>query len=223
MDTCEKCGKKHDGNFGSGRFCSRGCANSRIQTEAMNNARRQKLSTREKKFCEKCGSSLDFRNITGQCWKCLHKNTTGRFSRKKIKFCKTCEKKLSRGNASGFCSSCSDNGRKLREKKYIKKWIETEGLNIKNSPQTWIRKYILNEQDGKCDTCGIEHVWCNENLVFVLDHIDGNSDNNNRNNLRLLCPNCNSQTPTFCSKNKGNGNSYRNTYRKQYYHGTLNL
>ena len=30
---CEKCGKEHDGSFGSGRFCSRACANSRIKTE----------------------------------------------------------------------------------------------------------------------------------------------------------------------------------------------
>lgn len=30
MFICEKCGKEHDGSFGSGRFCSRACANSRV-------------------------------------------------------------------------------------------------------------------------------------------------------------------------------------------------
>lgn len=41
---CEKCGKEHDGSFGSGRFCSRACANSRIRTEEI----RQKVSAKLK-------------------------------------------------------------------------------------------------------------------------------------------------------------------------------
>lgn len=38
-----------------------------------------------------------------------------------------------------------------------------------------------------------------------MDHIDGNRQNNNRENLRLLCPNCHSQTETYCGKNVNNG------------------
>ena len=30
---CERCGKEHDGSFGSGRFCSRSCANSRKHSD----------------------------------------------------------------------------------------------------------------------------------------------------------------------------------------------
>lgn len=33
MFICEKCGKEHNGSFGSGRFCSRACANSRVFSE----------------------------------------------------------------------------------------------------------------------------------------------------------------------------------------------
>lgn len=33
MFICEKCGKEHNGSFGSGRFCSKSCANSRKHTE----------------------------------------------------------------------------------------------------------------------------------------------------------------------------------------------
>ena len=42
----------------------------------------------------------------------------------------------------------------------------------------------------------------NKPLVFVLDHIDGDTANNHFENLRMVCPNCDSQLPTFKSKNK---------------------
>lgn len=53
-------------------------------------------------------------------------------------------------------------------------------------------------------------MWNNLELVFILDHIDGNADNNERINLRLVCPNCDSQLDTYKSKNKG---SARARYR----------
>ena len=40
---------------------------------------------------------------------------------------------------------------------------------------------------------------------MILDHIDGNADNNNLINLRLVCSNCDSQLPTYKGRNKGNG------------------
>ena len=64
------------------------------------------------------------------------------------------------------------------------------------------KKYFLEEQGHKCAICGCLDIWQEKQLVFVLDHIDGNADNNNRENLRLVCPNCDSQLDTFKSKNK---------------------
>ena len=46
------------------------------------------------------------------------------------------------------------------------------------------KKYFLEEQDHKCAICGCLDIWQGKQLVFVLDHIDGNADNNNRENLR---------------------------------------
>lgn len=42
-----------------------------------------------------------------------------------------------------------------------------------------------------------------------MDHTDGNPTNNRRENLRLVCPNCDSQLPTYKSRNRGNGRSFR--------------
>lgn len=63
------------------------------------------------------------------------------------------------------------------------------------------KKFFLEEQDYKCAICGIPNIWNGKALVFVLDHIDGHANNNNRDNLRLVCPNCDSQLDTYKSKN----------------------
>ncbi len=49
-----------------------------------------------------------------------------------------------------------------------------------------------------CACCGLAPLWHGEALTMVLDHISGDRSDNRRGNLRLLCPNCNSQQPTFC-------------------------
>lgn len=52
-----------------------------------------------------------------------------------------------------------------------------------------------------CAICGQNPVWNNQRLMLVLDHINGKNNDNRLENLRLLCPNCNSQTETFCGRN----------------------
>lgn len=55
-----------------------------------------------------------------------------------------------------------------------------------------------------CYECGITD-WNNKKLVLELDHIDGDDRNNEPSNLRLLCPNCHSQTETFRGRNINTG------------------
>ena len=52
---------------------------------------------------------------------------------------------------------------------------------------------------NKCEICNVEN-WCGKEIKCELDHIDGNPRNHLLNNLRILCPNCHSQTDTFRSK-----------------------
>jgi hypothetical protein len=55
--------------------------------------------------------------------------------------------------------------------------------------------------EEKCKECGLPPFWNGKVIVLQIDHIDGNGCNNVPENLRFLCPNCHSQTETFCSKN----------------------
>lgn len=54
----------------------------------------------------------------------------------------------------------------------------------------------------ECANCPIKALWQGEKITLELDHIDGNRSNHKLDNLRLLCPNCHSQTFTFRNKKR---------------------
>ncbi len=53
----------------------------------------------------------------------------------------------------------------------------------------------------ECDMCNISS-WNNKKITLHVDHINGDWSNNLKKNLRFLCPNCHSQTETYCRKNQ---------------------
>ena len=67
------------------------------------------------------------------------------------------------------------------------------------------RLFTENIKQEKCESCGLSE-WLGKKLSLELDHKDGNRYNHSIENLRILCPNCHSQTDTYRGKNKsGNG------------------
>ncbi len=66
-----------------------------------------------------------------------------------------------------------------------------------------LKKRLIREgiKENTCEICGISE-WNELPISMQLDHIDGNSHNHKLGNLRMICPNCHSQTETYCGKNK---------------------
>lgn len=62
-------------------------------------------------------------------------------------------------------------------------------------------------KENKCEICGITE-WQGKPIVCQLHHIDGNNQNNNLENLQILCPNCHSQTENYCGKANVNKTKY---------------
>lgn len=61
------------------------------------------------------------------------------------------------------------------------------------------RLFKAGLKQNKCENCGVDN-WCGKDISCELDHIDGNPRNHLLSNLRVICPNCHSQTNTFRSK-----------------------
>lgn len=64
-----------------------------------------------------------------------------------------------------------------------------------------LRKRIILEQDKCCNKCKLSK-WLNQPITLELEHKDGDTKNNKRENLEGLCPNCHSQTEFWRGRNK---------------------
>lgn len=193
---CKKCGKTFHPKYEKQIFCCKSCANSfnnygkKMKNETKDKIRNKIILYYEPKKKVKHKKVCDRQNSKKYC-----KTNTNR----KSNFCLNCGKEIKYDRK--YCSNeCA------RIHKHKRKYEDFLNNNEKycrgNYSPTTFKSNILEEQGGVCAICGIEPIWNGKPLVFVLDHIDGDASNNKRENLRLICPHCDSQLPTFKSKNK---------------------
>jgi len=147
---CIKCNNEHDGSFGSGKYCSRACANSRIRTDEVK--KKISIGVRSNEYWAK-----------------------GDWKAKVIESNKD-PKRIT----------------KVRETWKSKRDYDTAHMGS-------IKRWIKEEREYTCEECGTKE-WNGKRLPMEVDHIDGDTTNNDISNLKVLCPNCHSQTPTWRKK-----------------------
>lgn len=98
------------------------------------------------------------------------------------------------------------NSNKGRKDFWLKKDPEPlENVLVQNSNynRTRLKRRLLKEGllINKCYECGLDPEWNGKTLSLQIDHINGISNDNRLDNLRILCPNCHCQTSTYAGKN----------------------
>ena len=123
------------------------------------------------------------------------------------KYCKYCGKFLCDVRNTYCNNTCKSN----HIKKSIFNQIENNTISGSTSNKSRrCKKYLIEKHGEKCMKCDWNEINPTSNKIPIeIEHIDGNSDNCELNNMILLCPNCHSLTPTFRALNKGNGRHNR--------------
>ena len=128
--------------------------------------------------------------------------------------CLGCGGELVGRRLKAFCSNACQQSH--RRRLLLEAWLNTGVCGRTSYQGHYVRDYLYEQQRGCCAICGIKDKWNGVTLVLIVDHIDGDASDSRRENLRLICPNCDSQLPTFKARNRGSGRYYR---RQRYAHG----
>ena len=126
--------------------------------------------------------------------------------------CLNCEREIKRKNK--YCSNLCQ--KEFEYKLYIDKWKNgiQSGLKGEYQISNHIKTYLFNKYNNKCARCGWGEINIYTNKIpLEVEHIDGNYENNNEENLILLCPNCHSLTATYKGANLNNGRKARSKYK----------
>ena len=172
---CENCSSKHDGSYGSGRFCSSKCArgfSTKAKRKEINRKVSKTLTINKKEWSYKAG-----------------------------RVCLCCDKVIPRYNAY-FCSSkCHSDYKYLQ---FVKNWKKNRHKKHKCNTSKHIKRYLKEKYGNKCMKCGWDKTnSITGNVPIHVHHVDGDFQNDMEQNLELLCPNCHSLTCNFGSINTG--------------------
>lgn len=195
-----------------------------INTEGWKEAQRKSILTMKRqkleremeynispKLCKFCSKPIKYsKKENNYCSRSCgaHYSNAQRKTKKETRKCLFCEKETIN---SKFCSiGCS----KKKQKEEIFSKIENGDVSLyfRN-----YKHYLVDKFGCKCMLCGWDKINpVSDKCPIELDHINGNSEDNRLENLRLICPNCHSLQPTYKSLNKGKGRHFR---RQRYSEG----
>ena len=165
------------------------------------------LKSEKRKFCSQSCSATKNNKITP---KRKRKNVNIiNTNIKYVNICLNCGKEILTRN-----KYCNNTCKSEYNKKIIYQKIEDGDVSLYHRRY---KNYLIDKHGNKCMECGWDKInIITGNVPIELEHIDGNSENNLLINLKLLCPNCHSLTPTYKALNVGNG---RHKRRERYNNG----
>jgi len=173
------------------KFCSYKCTGIYYGPEA---SRRLKKKFLKKCFNPECNNQTENPKFCSHTCAASYNNTINP-KRKPEHKCKNCGKNIN--NTHWYCSD------ECKKKSNPSTFLSDDDIFTKNSSRSrnFIKKKFMKFIKNECSICGQLPEWQGIKLVMVLDHINGVPNDNRKENLRLVCPNCNSQLETFTSKN----------------------
>ena len=120
-----------------------------------------------------------------------------------------------KNNPNKYCDNVCQMEHK--KKQVFETWLAGEYYNKTGKFPAVAKDYVFEQQGNACGICGIKD-WNGSPIVMQADHIDGDPSNLKPNNLRMICPNCHSQTDTWGRKGKSLKQDLRNIKRREKYH-----
>lgn len=186
---CEFCNNEMSVKYGSGRFCNKKCA-SAFSTKAKRNEINEKVKV-----------SIEIKKQNGFNFK--NYDTEARSLKRKATML---EKYGSLWVDPDFENTVKRQKEKRLEQEKLKPF-ETLSKNRR-------RQILLDECNRTCTWCN-NSTWLGKPINLEIDHIDGNKMNNSKNNLRVLCLNCHSFTPTYRNLKRENLNGLVDDQKQQ--------
>lgn len=169
-----------------------------------------------KKYCLYCGNEITKYGKKFCNHSCAasynNKDVVRNGSEREDKYCLNCGNLLN-SKKKKYCSY--DCMKEYSYKIKIEQWKngKLKGCDKNGNISHFLRKYILEKKEYKCENCGFDKPNPYTNLsVLQIHHIDGNCTNNKEENLQVLCPTCHSMTKNFGSRNQKSYRTYR--YKK---------
>lgn len=224
MRHCLNC-KKSTANP---KFCSLSCSsqyNGRIKKANTPKRLRQckycslnfEVKDRLQKFCNhSCAASYNNAGV-------VRNKVTNVYNMEAIKInnCLNCGKELHKRNQR-YTKCCSKEcAGKYRRNQTVKAWLDNpdSATQKHGGLSATIRQYLLEQSGYKCSECGSskKNPYSGKYLLEI-NHIDGDSRNNNPDNLEVLCLICHGMTKNYRALNK---NSTRIDRRTKYHQAKL--
>lgn len=212
---CKYCGKEFV-QIKNSNFCSKSCAAKFNTTKSKEISAKKKQQNIEKynqnpKKCKHCNKSLPYekRHLIFCNSSCAASYNNSYKEKKSKKLCINCGKEV-HFTKSIYCST------KCQQDYLFKKRVEEVDrtgkfplancklFEVKEVNRKFARRYLEYKFGHKCSICGNTH-WLGKPILLIVDHIDGDIENYNIDNYRLVCSNCDATLPTYKNKNRKNG------------------